>query len=85
MTDVLSLHGGTLRTFTVAYIVEQGYAIAVAAATPEDAERIRACYGREADVVHPPVEVDRRREIEAKEFSRARRPSVRGVTLWRNP
>ncbi len=40
MTDVLSLHGGTLRTFTVAYIVEQGYAIAVAAATPEDAERI---------------------------------------------
>lgn len=37
MSDVLSLNGGPLKTFTVAYIVEQGYAIAVAAATAEDA------------------------------------------------
>lgn len=40
MSDILSLNAAPLQTFTVAYIVEQGYAIAVAAATPEDAERI---------------------------------------------
>ena len=52
MSDVLSLNGGSLKTFTVAYFVEQGYAIAVAAATPEDAVRIvRARLDEELDVL----------------------------------
>lgn len=40
MSDVVSLGGTPLKTFSVSYCVEQGYVIVVPATTPEEAERI---------------------------------------------
>ena len=40
MSNILSLTGAAPKLFAVTYCVEQGYTIAVQAASPEDAERI---------------------------------------------
>jgi len=40
MSNILLLTGQPPKLFEVAYFVEQGYAITVQAASPEDAERI---------------------------------------------